>query len=65
MGLDMYLRRRVYLGLNYEHNRTGEINIVINGKTFPSNPTEIIYQAAYWRKANQIHKWFVDNVQNL
>lgn len=20
--------------------------------------------AAYWRKANQIHKWFVDNVQN-
>ena len=19
---------------------------------------------AYWRKANQIHKWFVDNVQN-
>lgn len=22
------------------------------------------YDLAYWRKANQIHKWFVDNVQN-
>lgn len=22
------------------------------------------YKAGYWRKANQIHKWFVDNVQN-
>lgn len=21
-------------------------------------------EVAYWRKANQIHKWFVDNVQN-
>lgn len=21
-------------------------------------------EIAYWRKANQIHKWFVDNVQN-
>ena len=21
------------------------------------------YEAGYWRKANQIHKWFVDNVQ--
>lgn len=22
-----------------------------------------IYEVVYWRKANQIHKWFVDNVQ--
>lgn len=22
------------------------------------------YELAYWRKANQIHKWFVDNVQH-
>jgi hypothetical protein len=26
-------------------------------------PKEVIVEAAYWRKANQIHKWFVDNVQ--
>ena len=24
---------------------------------------ELSYEAGYWRKANQIHKWFVDNVQ--
>ena len=25
---------------------------------------EVVIEAAYWRKANQIHSWFVDNVQN-
>jgi hypothetical protein len=24
----------------------------------------VTFQVAYWRKANQIHKWFVDNVQD-
>ena len=24
---------------------------------------EVIVEAMYWRKSNQIHKWFVDNVQ--
>lgn len=24
----------------------------------------ILYEIAYWRKANQIHRWFVENVQN-
>lgn len=26
--------------------------------------TKVAAEAIYWRKANQIHKWFVDNVQN-
>lgn len=26
--------------------------------------SEVVYELAYWRKANAIHKWFVDNVQN-
>jgi hypothetical protein len=26
--------------------------------------SEIIEQVAYWRKANSIHAWFVENVQN-
>lgn len=25
---------------------------------------EITIEAAYWRKANAVHKWFVDNVQD-
>lgn len=50
MGLDMYLRRRVYLGGHFEHNRITGLD-------------ELNFHAGYWRKANQIHKWFVDNVQ--
>lgn len=26
--------------------------------------SEIVFNVAYWRKANAIHKWFVDNVQD-
>lgn len=36
----------------------------------PAEPSEeafgvnVSYTVAYWRKANHIHKWFVDNLQN-
>ena len=29
----------------------------------PHKPSEISFEIMYWRKANAIHKWFVDNVQ--
>ena len=29
-----------------------------------SKVSDITEEVAYWRKANQIHKWFVDNVQS-
>ena len=29
----------------------------------PSRISEIVEDVAYWRKANQIHNWFVENVQ--
>lgn len=29
-----------------------------------SKMKEVISEAGYWRKANHIHRWFVDNVQN-
>lgn len=68
MGLDMYLRRKKYIGANYEHrNVTGSANIIIGGKKIPIDFKRIVYieeEGCYWRKANQIHKWFVDNVQN-
>ena len=50
MGLDMYLHKRQ--------------------KQDKKKLEELDYEdwkyreIAYWRKANQIHKWFVDNVQN-
>lgn len=68
MGLDMYLNKKVYVGANYEHNKvTGEINLLKDGKPLPVNMKRVTYieeEVGYWRKANHIHKWFVDNVQD-
>jgi len=33
-------------------------------KTDESSNIEVAFDIGYWRKANHIHKWFVDNVQN-
>ena len=67
MGLDMYLSRKKYIGANYEHrNVTGSASIMIGGKKIPIDFKKISYieeSVCYWRKANAIHKWFVDNVQ--
>lgn len=67
MGLDMYLRRKVYVGLNYSHNidETKETKIVINGKHFDhSRLTELEFDVLSWRKANSIHDFFVKEVQD-
>ena len=67
MGLDMYLYREKYL--SKEDNKI-EITDVKTGKKeeYKSNGSgygiTIKDTIAYWRKANQIHKWFVDNVQD-
>jgi hypothetical protein len=67
MGLDMYLTKKVYIGAKYEHRKvTGEISLKIDGKPVNIKLNRISYineEVGYWRKANQIHKWFVDNVQ--
>ncbi len=70
MGLDMYLTRKVYVGANYEHNNVkGIIKLTKGEKDTPIkvNLNKVKYieeEGAYWRKANSIHKWFVDNVQD-
>jgi hypothetical protein len=70
MGLDMYLTRKTYLGTQWEHRGvTAEITVKSEGKTVdvginPHRIEEITESAMYWRKANHIHKWFVENVQN-
>lgn len=69
MGLDMFCTARKYIGGKYEHREiTGTINIKEQGKDLivlddMSMVGEIIFDVAYWRKANQIHKWFVNNIQ--
>ncbi len=64
----MYLTREKYIGANYEHNQVkGIIDITVRGKKIPIDLKKVncIRESfGYWRKANQIHKWFVDNVQD-
>lgn len=68
MGLDMYLTKRIFIGANYEHRKiTGQISILQDGKPIEINFNKVNYiieSVAYWRKANAIHRWFVENVQN-
>jgi hypothetical protein len=68
MGLDMYLTKSIYIGANFEHrNVKGTVDITANG-----NPVAVQFDrinaieehVAYWRKANHIHCWFVENVQD-
>lgn len=62
MGLDMYLNAKRYLWYN-EDDLSNKIV-----ENFPGlgdkRIKEVTAEAAYWRKANAIHKWFVDNVQD-
>jgi hypothetical protein len=70
MGLDQYLYRKSYVR-NWEHQSDDlkhEITILQGGQPRtdiqPERITYIVETAIQWRKANQIHKWFVDNVQD-
>lgn len=62
MGLDMYLHAKRFLW----HSEEDLIKQISNN--FPelgdARVKEITAEVGYWRKANAIHKWFVDNVQN-
>ena len=66
MGLDMCLNAKRHLWSwsdeSEDKNIASEIQKIAN---IPENfnVKEITVEAAYWRKANQIHRWFVHNVQ--
>ena len=67
MGLDMYLSKAKYIGANYEHrNVTLKITCKIGDEEVKINTdrvSEIIEEVGYWRKANAIHNFFVQRVQ--
>lgn len=64
MGLDMYLYARGFASQYYDPCGLHE-QIKPLLQNLPGEDTYYIQkQVAYWRKANQIHAWFVDNVQN-
>lgn len=70
MGLDMYLNGKKYVqDWPHEHEdgvipETTEAKKVqkVCGLTLPV--TYIYVKVGYWRKANAVHKWFVENVQD-
>jgi hypothetical protein len=61
MGLDMYLKGCRYLWQNADADIANDIQRQIGVKY---RVTEVSIEAMYWRKANQIHDWFVQNVQD-
>lgn len=67
MGLDMFLMKETYIGAGYEFNEVkGTVDITKYGKSVPINFNRlntITEEVGYWRKANHIHNWFVQNVQ--
>lgn len=68
MGLDMYLTKEIYVGGRFEHRQVeGDIDLKIEGESveIPAKKVaEIVIDIGYWRKANHIHRWFVENCQD-
>lgn len=77
MGLDMYLDKSFAVGGKYRVKRGQEDRELNFGKdplmydgradelVLPlSEIKEVTVEVAYWRKANHIHQWFVENVQD-
>ena len=69
MGLDMYLTKKHYVQ-RWDHHpveKQFEVTVKKGGEPYAHvNVDKVKYieeEAGYWRKANHIHKWFVDNVQ--
>lgn len=68
MGLDQYLHRKTYVK-KWDHEKPEkqyDVIVRMNGSAThiqEDRISEISEQVAYWRKANQIHQWFVENVQ--
>jgi hypothetical protein len=69
MGLDQYLSKKTYVKY-WEHNGDHNFTITVtrNGKPVDYiDGRKISYieeEVGYWRKANHIHNWFVENVQS-
>jgi hypothetical protein len=71
MGLDQYLYAKQYLSPSAWRGEEAKVQFdaVVNAvgattlvyQDLPSAQVEI--KVGYWRKSNQIHQWFVDNVQ--
>lgn len=68
MGLDQYLEVRKFISTNSLHAAIHDDlvdKVGLHKRDIPhSTYAYINLEVMYWRKANQIHNWFVQNVQN-
>ena len=67
MGLDMFLTAKKFVSKfpkekNLPEKARQALNLVDIECPLPVSYIQV--EVAYWRKANAIHKWFVDNVQD-
>ena len=71
MGLDMYLTAKRYLWNEKDKEVSKNINEIVGVETYEEEyfgksslrVKGISIDAMYWRKANAIHGWFVENCQ--
>ena len=67
MGLDMYLDRKQYVQ-NWSHQKESEKHHIFGTakghQIDMKNLKYLQFEVMYWRKANWIHKWFIDNIQD-
>lgn len=70
MGLDMYLSAKKYMSKYFDSadvERIEKINDLFGVTGIEDGDygaEEVKFRVAYWRKANAIHDWFVQNVQD-
>ena len=64
----MWLYAKQYQWTNWDNKekdktKTKKVNKLLGIKSELGKLNEITWEAIYWRKANQIHNWFVENCQ--
>jgi len=69
MGLDQYLYKKTHVK-QWEHLKDNNFLVTVEryGAPVPHIKSDristVVEQVGYWRKSNQIHRWFVENIQD-
>jgi hypothetical protein len=65
MGLDMFLHAKKYISEHFkeEGEATNTKELIKKATNINLDPSEVSFRVMYWRKANAIHLWFVNNCQ--
>ena len=65
MGLDMTLEKKICIN-DWSNDKNLSIRVEVGNQIAILHPPsiELTVDEIYWRKANWIHEWFVDNIQH-